>query len=190
MKRILVFGDAHVPSRADSIPAGFYRHIHDTVYDLAIVTGDLVDESQMRAVLPPLPVCHIVQGNMDHNTDYNMHEELTVEGFALLALHGTQLSPRGNIRQLNEIAHRTGSDIVIHGHTHVPSVELYDAVLFLNPGTITGATGGWGGRKDASFIELEISESEVSVTLFVTDWTSEHRSVTKYKKVDRGIVMA
>ncbi len=182
MKRLLVFGDTHIPTRADSIPASFYTHISQTKYDLALVTGDLVQNNKMRAIMPPLPPCLIVKGNMDHESLFDFHAEVTIEDLRFLLLHGTQLSPRGNIHQLSEIAEHVNADIAVHGHTHVPSIDLYAGRLFLNPGTISGATGGWGGRQDASFLELEVSGSEIIVSLYITDWTNEQVRVERFYK--------
>ena len=186
--RVLVFGDTHIPSRRDSIPEGFYQHIKDHVYDLALITGDLIRESDMRAALPPLPRCFIVVGNMDYGSSYNFHEQVQLDDFKLLLIHGTQLRPRGSIEQLGEILHQIGGDVAVHGHTHRAAIDLYKDRLFLNPGTISGATGGWGGRADASFIELEVQSSEMKVTLHQTDWRVVKKSEIQYLKKDDIII--
>ncbi|MDF1540805.1 MAG: YfcE family phosphodiesterase [Candidatus Thorarchaeota archaeon] len=179
--KVLVFGDTHIPSRRDSIPDDFFNHIEKTEYDLALITGDLVREQEMRAALPPLPRSFIVRGNMDYSTSaYNFHEQIQIESFDVLLLHGTQIRPRGNIHQLWEVADNIGAHVTIHGHTHQAAIDLYNDKLFLNPGTISGATGGWGGRTDASFIELDSSENELTVHLYLTDWKITKTSETKF----------
>jgi putative phosphoesterase len=185
---VLVFGDTHIPSRRDSIPAAFYDHIEHTSYDMALITGDLVREADMRSALPPLPRSFIVVGNMDYGSQYNFHERVQLDEFNVLLLHGTQLRPRGNVTQLWEIVQEIDADIAIHGHTHTPSIETHEDKLFLNPGTITGATGGWGGRTDASFIELEVSKNELTVRLFFTDWKMVKQSTLRFKKHEGKIV--
>jgi vacuolar protein sorting-associated protein 29 len=187
-QRVLVFGDAHIPSRRDSIPETFYNHIQQTTYDLALITGDLVREPEMRSALPPLPRSFIVVGNMDYDSQYNFHEQIQIDEFNVLLLHGTQLRPRGNIKQLWEIVQEVGADIAIHGHTHTPSIDLHKDKLFLNPGTISGATGGWAGRTDASFIELEVSKKELKVILFHTDWKVVRESTVQYQKRDNRVI--
>lgn len=186
--RVLVFGDTHIPSRRDSIPEEFYQHIKDNVYDLALITGDLIRESDMRAALPPLPRSFIVVGNMDYGSSYNFHEQVQLDDFNLLLIHGTQLRPRGNIEQLWEILQQIGGDVAVHGHTHRAAIDLYEDRLFLNPGTISGATGGWGGRADASFIELEVQSSEMKVTLHQTDWRVVKTSEIHFLKQDDVII--
>lgn len=187
-QRVLVFGDTHIPSRRDSIPKAFYDHIENTNYDLALITGDLVREAEMRSALPPLPRSFIVIGNMDYGSQYNFHEQIQLDNFNVLLLHGTQLRPRGNIDQLWEITQQIDADVAIHGHTHIASIELHRDRLFLNPGTISGATGGWAGRTDASFIELEVSRSDLLVRLFQTDWKILKESTVSFKKQDTKIV--
>jgi len=186
--RVLVFGDTHIPSRRDSIPKEFYKHIKDNVYDLALITGDLERESDMRAALPPLPRSFIVIGNMDYNSSYNFHEQVQLDDFNLLLIHGTQLRPRGSIEQLWEILQQIGGDVAVHGHTHRAAIDLYKDRLFLNPGTISGATGGWGGRANASFIELEVQSSEMKVTLHQTDWRVVKISEIQFLKQDDVII--
>jgi putative phosphoesterase len=187
-QRVLVFGDTHIPSRRDSIPKSFYDHIENTNYDLALITGDLVREAEMRSALPPLPRSFTVIGNMDYGSQYNFHEQIQLDNFNVLLLHGTQLRPRGNIDQLWEITQQIDADVAIHGHTHTASIELHRDRLFLNPGTISGATGGWAGRTDASFIELEVSRSDLLVRLFQTDWKILKESTLGFKKQDTIIV--
>jgi putative phosphoesterase len=187
-QRVLVFGDAHIPSRRDSIPKAFYNHIEKTSYDLALITGDLTREHDMYAAFPPLPRRFIVVGNMDYGSQYNFHEQIQLDEFDVLLLHGTQLRPRGNIKQLWEITQEIGADIAIHGHTHTASIDLYKDRLFLNPGTVSGATGGWAGRTDASFIELIVDKNLLEVRLFYTDWKILKESDTHWEKSDNLIV--
>ena len=186
--RVLVFGDTHIPSRRDSIPEEFYQHIKDNEYDLALITGDLIRESDMRAALPPLPRSFIVVGNMDYGSSYNFHEQVQLDDFNLLLLHGTQLRPRGSIEQLWGILQQIGGDVAVHGHTHKAAIDLYKDRLFLNPGTISGATGGWGGRADASFIELEVQSSAMKVILHQTDWRVVKISEIQFLKQDNIII--
>jgi putative phosphoesterase len=186
--RVLVFGDAHIPSRRNSIPKAFYEHIENTSYDLALITGDLTREHDMFAAFPPLPRHFTVVGNMDYGSQYNFHEQVQLDELNFLLLHGTQLRPRGNIKQLWEITHNIGADVAIHGHTHTASIDLYKDRLFMNPGTVSGATGGWGGKTDASFIELEVEKNVIEVRLFHTDWKVLKESETRYEKRDNLMV--
>jgi putative phosphoesterase len=185
--RVLILGDAHIPTRRNSIPDEFFQHIKDADYDMAFITGDLVRESDFRAALPPLPRSFFVIGNMDYGSSHNFHEQIQLDEFNLLLLHGTQLRPRGNIEQLWEILTKIDGDVAIHGHTHKTAIDLYKEKLFLNPGTISGATGGWSGRTDASFMELEVNKNEMKVSLYQTDWSTVKQSDLLFLKQDNEI---
>ena len=187
--RVLVFGDAHIPSRRDSIPSEFFEHIERSNYDMALITGDLVREKEFRDALPSLPRSFIVRGNMDYSSkSYNFHELIQIEKLRFLLIHGTQLRPRGNIKQLLDVLANVDADIAIHGHTHKAAIDLHKERLFLNPGTISGATGGWTGRTDASFMELEIQGINVKVTLYKTDWYVVKSSVVHYHKSEDAMI--
>ena len=177
-----------MPTRRDVIPKEFFRHIDETDYDLALVTGDLVREESMRTAMPPLPPCHFVVGNMDYGSRYNFHEEVQIEELGFLLLHGTQLRPRGNIEQIWQMATRMNLDVGVHGHTHKAEIKLHQGRLFLNPGTISGATGGWGGKDDATFIELEVTGTTLKVHLFHTDWSVVKKSKICFRKEDAIMV--
>lgn len=190
MMKILVFGDTHIPTRRNSIPDSFYSIIEETDYDLALITGDLVEEHAMRKALPPLPRSYIVKGNMDYTHTHNFHEEIKAGNLRILLLHGTQLRPRGNIEQIRDILDNVECDIGIHGHTHEAQVKLYDGRLILNPGTLSGAKGISKGRREASFIEMDVDGRAVEVTLYKTDWKKLKKSVLAFEKSDSAMVQA
>jgi vacuolar protein sorting-associated protein 29 len=182
LTRVLVFGDTHIPTRRQSIPEVFFDHIKEARYDLALVTGDLVREHDMRAALPPLPRTFIVRGNMDHGLDYNVSEQVQLDEFRILLVHGTQFRPRGNLDEFLAVLHHVGADVGIHGHTHEAAIDLYHEKLFLNPGTISGATGGSSGRAPASFMEFDVKGVGLSVTLHYTDWDLVKVTEAQFKK--------
>ena len=98
---------------------------------------------------------------------------------------------RGNIKQLYEVVASVEADIAVHGHTHKSAVDLYRDRLFLNPGTISGAGGaatGWSGRIDASFMELEITNSDLLVILHLTDWKVIKKSQMRFRKQEDVMV--
>lgn len=182
MTRVLVFGDTHIPTRRQSIPEIFFDHIEKTEYDLALITGDLVREHDMRAALPPLPRTFIVRGNMDYGVEHNISEQVQLDQFRLLLLHGTQFRPRGNLEDFIRALHHVGADVGVHGHTHIAAIELFNDKLFLNPGTISGAAGGSSGRVPASFMELDVERDTLDVTLHYTDWEIVKTTEVSFKK--------
>lgn len=49
-------------------------------------------------------------------------------------------------------------DIVIHGHTHRPSYETYQNIVFVNPGSCTFS----GSRKNGTIAILSLNKKEIS----------------------------
>ena len=188
MTRVLVFGDAHIPTRRDSIPKEFYRHIESTRYDLAMITGDLVREHDMRAAMPPLPRAFIVKGNMDYGSTHNFSEQIQLDSIKFLLMHGTQLSPRGNLKEFLKVLYDTGADVGVHGHTHEAAIDLIEGRLFINPGTVSGATGGYSGLAPASFVELEVRGESIRLTMHYTDWQVVKQTEASFQK-ESGIMV-
>jgi putative phosphoesterase len=125
---------------------------------------------------------------MDYGRGFDFHKQVQIDDFNILLIHGTQLRPRGNIKQLWEIVMNVGANVGIHGHTHEPAIDLREGRLLLNPGTISGATGGWAGKTDASFIELEIGGSQLTVLLHITDWQVAKQSSLQFVRQNEEIV--
>ena len=88
------------------------------------------------------------------NNDFRLHEflpyeqNLNIEGYRITITHGHTCST-GTVH-----LKYAGSDIIILGHTHHPSVEEFDGKLILNPGSLT-----WNRYCDMnSFITMRIEK--------------------------------
>jgi len=159
-----VLGDTHIPRRASWIPKEIVRFIESKVFDAVVCTGDLTDEKVLNYLKGLGKEFYVVEGNMDH-LPLPQKQELTVDDVKIGVVHGHQVYPRGNRKQLKEIAIDMGVDLLISGHTHSPDV-YFDEVLLLNPGSATGVWGGGGGSLKPSFMVLEITGREVVVRLY------------------------
>lgn len=90
---------------------------------------------ELRAFAPVTAV----RGNNDHALDTPPALVRRLGHLTLAMVHdlGMPAEPRPAIRSLID-AHRP--EIVIHGHTHVPSLQAHGGCLYVNP----GSAGGWG----------------------------------------------
>ena len=124
----------------------------------------------------------VVMGNMDYfygNRDTPIYQKLDIvfknnEKLALGLTHGSQISPRGDLSQLENLAIERKYDILISGHTHKEEIFLTNkGILLLNPGSVTGAWSFVASRVP-SFIELDINEvtKEIIVDLVQIDKNS------------------
>ena len=156
--RILVIGDFHIPERAERIPKKIVDKISKEKFDLILCTGDLTERKVLEFLSSIAPV-KWVMGNMDYLTGPLM-EKVRIGDLRIGLIHGTEIYPRGDVRQLHMKARELGVNILISGHTHAADIKLVEGILLLNPGS---ATGVWGGYRYASmipsFMILEITEN-------------------------------
>jgi len=115
--RIAVLSDTH-----NRLPSYLPREIAgaDEIWHL----GDVTDEetlASLRALELPL---HVVRGNGDWCTDWPWVLDLEREGFLIRLIHIPPLMPP------------PGTDILLHGHTHIPRNERIGETRFFNPGSV------------------------------------------------------
>ncbi|PSP60897.1 YfcE family phosphodiesterase [Halobacteriales archaeon QH_8_64_26] len=139
MVRIAVFGDTHVPSRADTIPEWVREEVSRA--DHAIHTGDFDSPEAFEAVQDFAEGdLTAVRGNMDPDLGLPDVEVLDIEGTKLVLTHGT-----GDLasyeRRVTDIAREEGGEeaTAIAGHTHQATDTTVEGTRLLNPGSATGA---------------------------------------------------
>lgn len=80
--------------------------------------------------------CHAVAGNCDVFPTAPRELTLTVEGFRILLTHGDRYGVKRSLSRLSFRARAAEADIVLYGHTHIPSVDRDGPILFINPGAL------------------------------------------------------
>lgn len=121
--RIAVVSDTH-----DKVPPVLFQMLAeaDEIWHL----GDVCHESvldEFRAAGPPVKV---VRGNCDGCFDWPLTLDFQRHDLTIRLVHIPP--PRA----------RSGVDLLLHGHTHVPRHERIGAAVFLNPGCITRPNRG------------------------------------------------
>ena len=114
--KIAVIADTH--GRLPAATLGALREA-DEIWHL----GDFCDLATLEAVRKIGPPVHAVLGNNDYGLDLPISVTLERCGTSFYLIH---IPPR----------RAEGTDILIHGHTHVPRDEMVGGTRFLNPGTI------------------------------------------------------
>lgn len=132
--RVLVLADTHnhLPPRLDELAADA-----DEIWHLGDVCAPALLET-LREVGPPVTV---VRGNCDSQSDWPLTIDLERNGTRFHLVHIPPSRPPEN------------TDVLLHGHTHVPRDETRGGVRFLNPGCVTRPNRG----APASAAKLEIS---------------------------------
>jgi putative phosphoesterase len=110
-----------------------------------IHAGDVVDDETLPALRRICPVT-AVRGNMDRAggvAGLPRAAALEIAGTAFYALH--------DVSCLDLDPGAAGFDVVVHGHTHRPEIELRGSVLYVNPGS---ASRPRGSPASVALIEL------------------------------------
>jgi uncharacterized protein len=98
--------------------------------------GDIVDISVIQALEAFRPT-YAVHGNCDsHEVRFHLPRKrfLKVEGIKIGIIHGW----RRDLHYLEELGREfDGAQIVIFGHSHCPTLEFRQGVMYFNPGSIT-----------------------------------------------------
>ena len=128
MPKIAIISDSH-----GSIENAYLFRKKTGQVDALYHLGDHADDA--------LPLSQIfncgfvsVRGNCDPFSDAPLTRTVDWEGHRILLLHGHTVSGRVN---LFYFAEQNGADIVLFGHSHVPSVETTGGVTMINPGSLS-----------------------------------------------------
>ena len=197
MVRILCIGDSHIPNRAKELPEKICDKLDNLtkkgLFDFTFFTGDVIKFPKLldSLNLKTKKKLYIVMGNMDYyygNRNAPIYQKLDIifedkDKMTLGLTHGTQIRPRGDHSQLENLAIEKKYNIIVSGHTHKEEIFLTDkGILLINPGSVTGA---WSFVASGipSFIELNVNEStkEIVVDLIQIDKRSREIIALKSK---------
>lgn len=97
------------------------------------------------------------------------HLQMEAEGRRIAVFHGSPDDPTWEYLYPPEAAERaegffirTGADVIVHGHTHIPFVLRRGGSVFLNPGSVGQPRDG---DPRASYAILEMEGGEVEATI-------------------------
>src|SRR3989338_5431863 len=153
-----IFGDTHIPDRADKIPEGIKKSLYEC--DMLVCTGDLTDASVVDFVEKSGKPHKIVRGNMDH-LDLPKMESIDIEGKKIIITHGDEVKPRGDKDRLFEFAKIYDADLLLYGHTHTQDVWERGGIVFANPGSATGVSRSFDDKPHCVIVEIETGKINV-----------------------------
>ncbi len=178
--RLLIASDAHVPDRVPKIPDNVKETVEGLApFDAVLYAGDLTGREVLNWLKELSDEVIVVKGNMDY-LDLPERRVFETNGVRFLVIHGHQVRPRGNLDALSALAEAEGAKVIVHGHLHKPLITEHKGVFHINPGTLTGAWGGYTIDTRPSFVvldtdtwkgklytfdgELKVAEFEVTLT--------------------------
>lgn len=139
--KCLVFSDSH--GSADNILSALKLH-PDAEYAFFLGDGIRDIDGIVDSYTPP--IWYAVLGNCDFlgylsGVAVKKTEELTLFGKKIVLTHGDLYGAKYGLSGLERMAEARGADIVLYGHTHVPSEDYISVndrgVYFFNPGSIS-----------------------------------------------------
>lgn len=130
-------------------------------FDRLIHLGDVDDQDEYIEVLAECP-CDFVRGNCDYLSDLPAEVVVTFEEKRALITHGHYYYVSYGEEEILEEARQRGVQLVMYGHTHMPSVTDYGDMIVMNPGSLTFPRQK--GRRP-SYIILEIQDGKVDAEI-------------------------
>lgn len=97
--------------------------------DSIVHAGDICDPAILQSLARIAPVT-AVRGNNDRGAWAKLLPATTT-----LAIAGVRILVVHDLATLAIDPHRIGANVVVSGHSHRPSVETRDGVLYINPGS-------------------------------------------------------
>lgn len=130
-KKILIMSDTH----------GNYEDIDQVIkrerpFDMFIHCGDVCGAENMLEARLSDTIVHMARGNCDYNPDLSDLKEFNIGKIKVVLLHGHRYHVDYNPASLVYLAKEKEADIVMFGHTHVPTLIREWGVTILNPGSL------------------------------------------------------
>lgn len=149
--KILVVSDTHKDNR------NFFRVLEmECPFELLIHCGDTGDEEEMIEAAAQCRV-EIVAGNVDYYSELP-HEKIVEAGkYRFMITHGNTYYVNAGYEELGEAAKKKRVDFCFYGHTHCPSIESYDGIVMMNPGSLSYPRQE-GKRPSYGILEIEDQE--------------------------------
>ncbi|GMT19967.1 hypothetical protein PFISCL1PPCAC_11264, partial [Pristionchus fissidentatus] len=179
MVLVLVIGDIHIPHRSFAIPAKFRKLLVPNKMQHVLSTGNLCTREMLDYLRSLTGDVHVVRGDFDDDPAISKaasdSKVVTVGSFRIGLIHGHQIVPWGSAKALSARATQLDVDVLVSGHSHVCSSRVDKGVLYLDPGSATGA-----------FTPL-LTESEVVPSFMLLDVQGDTMSVYVYRLVDDAV---
>ncbi len=116
------------------------REMPDRVFHL----GDhLSDAEDLSNAFPELDFLY-VPGNCDFGAQAPASVLTEAGGYRMFLTHGHLFGVKSDLTRLKLEARRTGADIALFGHTHIPCCVQEDGLWLLNPGACSSLRPSYG----------------------------------------------
>ena len=176
---VLVVGDMFLPQRSPDINEQFKSILTPNKVQHVLCLGNIGNQETYDWLKSLSKDFHIVKGDFDQE-DIPEKKTIQIGDVNIGLIHGHQVLPWGDIDSLGMIQRTMGCDILISGHTHKTNVVVKDNILYINPGSFTGAFSPLIEDTIPSFILMVLTGDEAIVYLYTLNDRNKKFEVNKY----------
>ncbi|MFB1082837.1 metallophosphoesterase [Jeotgalibacillus sp. JSM ZJ347] len=152
--KIIVLSDTHMPRMAKALPPRLIEELTDA--ELILHAGDFNTVKVIHALEEFAPVIGVYGNADDQNITSRLPEKQIVEAgpFRIGLVHG---HGKGKTTEKRVLETFSGEqiDMLIYGHSHIPSFKMIDGLQVLNPGSATDKRR----QKQFSFVKLTVEDT-------------------------------
>ena len=176
---VLVVGDMFLPQRSPDINEQFKSILTPNKVQHVLCLGNIGIQETYDWLKSLSKDFHIVKGDFDQE-EAPEKKVIQIGDFNIGLIHGHQVLPWGDLDSLGMIQRSLGCDIMISGHTHKTNVIVKDNILYINPGSFTGAFSPLIEDTIPSFILMVLTGDEAIVYLYTLNDRNKKFQVNKY----------
>lgn len=136
--KILICSDSHGDTQS------LLMAVDASGAQMLLFMGDGVRDCRRVAENCPDLAIRKVRGNCDISASDPVSDEFEIEGKKIFMTHGHEYNVKCGTGALVNSAMCRGVDVLLFGHTHRPSYELYDGLHIINPGSIGSSAHTYG----------------------------------------------
>jgi putative phosphoesterase len=158
-KKLLVFSDTHGSISSLNTVLNWAKDRlppNDTICCAAFLGDGIYDLGRSAEVTGFYCDWNLVCGNNDYLSTVPEAVVLDFCDYRFFMCHGHRHSLYGGFHSLIAAAKQSQANVVLYGHTHVPSYKNIDGLLFINPGSV----GRPRSKAGASFAVIECMPNE------------------------------
>lgn len=120
--------------------ADIVLHLGDNVSDVEIIKKEIGKDVVF------------VKGNCDIDRSVKVERLIEIENKKIFMTHGHEYGVKNGLLNLQYRGKELGADIVLYGHNHIASIEKYNGIWFINPGSVSLPRGL---KHTIAFVEIK-----------------------------------
>ena len=178
---VLLVGDMFIPQRISDLSEHFKSLLSPNKINHVLCLGNMGSKESYDWLKSLSNDFHCVKGDYDLDDALLDQKVIQIGEFKIGIIHGHQVLPAGDIDSLSNIQRQLGCNILLSGYTHELSIKVKDNVLFINPGSISGAFSPSIKDNSPSFILLALQGDIAIIYSYIFNNENKKSDVKKYE---------